>query len=255
MSGSMKHGMSRRMAVCGFLSCLGFWIVARSERGHAVVSYVWGRLRGGFSIQERVRMHGADVEKRLKPKFLAAGVSFPPSELAWIAFKDSAQLCVYARSNASGSWRWIHTYPILGMSGTTGPKLRQGDRQVPEGMYRAESLNPNSRFHLSIRLNYPNEFDRIQAKADGRTDLGSDIMIHGTTASVGCLAMGNQAAEDLFVLAAHTGKDKVEILVSPVDFRVQDLKPPLGSPSWINDLYGQLRTNLDRFPGTVVHVP
>ena len=69
-------------------------------------------------------------------------------------------------------------YPILAASGVLGPKLREGDKQVPEGIYGAEALNPNSKFHLSIRLNYPNTFDRRMAQSDGRTQLGGDIMIH-----------------------------------------------------------------------------
>jgi murein L,D-transpeptidase YafK len=66
-------------------------------------------------------------------------------------------------------------------SGGLGPKLGAGDRQGPERIYAIESLNPNSLFHLSMRLNYPNEFDQMRAKQDGRSDLGGDIMIHGST--------------------------------------------------------------------------
>jgi hypothetical protein len=61
----------------------------------------------------------------------------------------------------------LKTYPILAGSGTLGPKLVEGDGQVPEGLYRVESLNPNSSFHLALRVNYPNEFDRAKGKLDG----------------------------------------------------------------------------------------
>lgn len=74
----------------------------------------------------------------------------------------------------------IKSYPILAASGSIGPKLRESDMQVPEGVYQIESLNPNSQFHLSLRVNYPNEFDREQARIDGRAQLGGDIMIHGS---------------------------------------------------------------------------
>ena len=70
-------------------------------------------------------------------------------------------------------------------------KLKEGDGQVPEGIYHIDSLNPNSMFHLSIRLDYPNSFDKQQGKIDGRKELGSDIMIHGNTCSSGCLAIGD----------------------------------------------------------------
>ena len=84
--------------------------------------------------------------------------------------------------------------PILAASGVSGPK-REGDKQVPEGFYRIELLNPNSRYHLSLRVNYPNADDLERARQDGRalSTLGGDIMIHGGSASIGCLALGDPA--------------------------------------------------------------
>lgn len=223
-------------------------VVLRTDQGYAAASYAWIKLRGGYSVDERVRMHSGAVELRLKAKFETAAIPYPPAHLAYLAFKDTAQLHVYARGALSARWRRVLMYPILGMSGALGPKLRQGDTQVPEGIYRAEFLNANSRYHLSIRLNYPNEFDRAQADSDGRTDLGSDIMIHGTTASSGCLAMGNQAAEDLFILAALAGKEHVEIIVAPTDLRRSTLQAREGDPPWLSTLYSQIKAALSQFP-------
>ena len=141
----------------------------------------------------------------------------------------------------------IRTYPVLAASGRLGPKLKEGDRQVPEGLYRIESLNPNSMFHLSLRVNYPNEFDRRQASRESRTNLGGDIMIHGSNASIGCLAMGDEAAEDLFILAAETGIDKITVLLSPVDFRkraMPEVTHPL--PEWTDVLYEQIKQELSK---------
>jgi murein L,D-transpeptidase YafK len=141
----------------------------------------------------------------------------------------------------------IRTYPILAASGRLGPKLKEGDRQVPEGLYRIESLNPNSMFHLSLRLNYPNEFDRKQARLENRTNLGGDIMIHGSNASIGCLAMGDEAAEDLFILAAETGIDKVTVVLSPVDFRKKVFpKVTYPLPEWTGILYEQIKQELSK---------
>jgi murein L,D-transpeptidase YafK len=96
-----------------------------------------------------------------------------------------------------------------------GPKLREGDRQVPEGVYRIASLNPNSRFHLSMEVNYPNDFDRAMAAKDGRVNLGGQIFIHGGTASIGCLAMGDAVIERLFVLVARVGRENVRVVIAP----------------------------------------
>jgi murein L,D-transpeptidase YafK len=136
----------------------------------------------------------------------------------------------------------------LKASGKLGPKLREGDRQVPEGLYRIESLNPNSRFHLSLRVNYPNAFDRDMAAREGRTNLGGDIMIHGSKVSIGCLAMGDTAAEDLFVLAAETGIDNISVILSPLDFRVRDFEGDFSTmPHWIPELYKRIRTELRKY--------
>lgn len=244
--------VARRVVLIAFVLALLFAIAAavvlRTEQGYAAASYAWVKLRGGYTVEERIRMHACAVEARLRARFEAAAVPYPPARLAYIAFKDSAQLELYAQAHPSAEWRRVHIYPILGMSGDLGPKLRQGDMQVPEGIYRAEFLNANSRFHLSIRLNYPNEFDLAQARSDGRTQLGSDIMIHGTAASIGCLAMGNQAAEDLFILAALTGKEQVEIVVAPTDLRHLPVHIPDGAPIWLPTLYHRIKAALSRFP-------
>jgi murein L,D-transpeptidase YafK len=133
----------------------------------------------------------------------------------------------------------LKTYPILAASGTAGPKTREGDRQVPEGEYEIESLNPNSLYHLALRLNYPNEDDVEAAKSEGRTGLGGDIMIHGSDASVGCLAMGDPAIEELFVLVADTGLDKVSVLIAPWDFSRRPA--PEDKREWVRNRYRTLR--------------
>lgn len=223
-------------------------LALRNERGQAAVSYLWSQLRGHYTVEERIQMHGSAVAARLQPRFAQAQVTYPPAHLAYVAFKDTAELHVYARAAPSTAWRFVHTYPILGLSGVMGPKLREGDLQVPEGLYRAEFLNANSRFHLSIRLDYPNEFDRARAATDGRTQLGSDIMIHGTASSIGCLAVGNQAAEDLFILAALTGKENLEIIVAPTDLRLNPAPVRAAAPAWLPELYTGIQAALRAFP-------
>jgi hypothetical protein len=244
----VARGITLTVIALAIVVAVSATVILRTEQGYAAASYAWIKLRGGYTVDERVRMHSGAVEARLKPKFDEAAVPYPPAQLAYVAFKDSAKLHIYARVDPSAEWRRVHTYPILGMSGDLGPKLRQGDMQVPEGIYQAEFLNANSRFHLSIRLNYPNDFDRAQANAEGRTDLGSDIMIHGTAASIGCLAVGNQTAEDLFILAALTGRERVEIVIAPTDLRRGALPAPEGAPPWLTVLYSQIKAALSRFP-------
>jgi hypothetical protein len=220
-----------------------------TEPGIVLLRYLRFKILGGYSLEQRIALHAGDVEGRLRNAFVAADLHYPPRELAFLAFKDQRLLTVFARDTSSSNWAKVVSYPILGLSGRPGPKLAAGDGQVPEGSYRAVFLHPNSRFHLAIRLDYPNDYDRARADEDARTDLGSDIMIHGSSSSVGCLAMGDQAAEDLFILAALAGQERVKILIAPTDLRrATHFAPPPG-PLWVNDLYQRLRVALDQFPG------
>jgi murein L,D-transpeptidase YafK len=127
--------------------------------------------------------------------------------------------------------------------------LKEGDSQVPEGIYKIDSLNPNSLYHLALRVGYPNEWDQEQARKDGRKDLGGDIMIHGGGGSCGCLAMGDEVAEDLFVLAARTGVENIRLVISPVDFRVQNLPAQTPAvPFWTGQLYSSIKSELSQLP-------
>lgn len=200
------------------------------------------------TVEDRVAELGTVVNTRLKPLFDAKGIAYPPAQLTFIGLKQEGFLQVYA-AGPEGEFKHIKTYPILAESGGSGPKLRESDGQVPEGLYKIESLNPNSRFHLSLRVNYPNELDRKMAKIDKRTRLGGDIMIHGSHYSIGCLAMGDPAAEDLFVLAAKTGLKNISVILSPIDFRVRNLQPGIGGlPTWTDQLYQSIRKELEKYP-------
>lgn len=136
----------------------------------------------------------------------------------------------------------LNTYAILAASGGAGPKLREGDGQVPEGVYRVAVLNPMSRYHLSMGLDYPNAFDRERGAEDGRDRLGSEIYIHGGETSVGCLAIGDGAIEELFWLAAIAGIERVRVVIAPNDGRGgRALDKPADAPAWIDALHGTIR--------------
>lgn len=191
------------------------------------------------SIEERLKEYGPAARARLAPQLERAGLAWPPKSLVLVGLKRELELRVYASDD--GAPRLLCTYPLLAASGTPGPKLREGDRQVPEGEYAIEALNPNSRFHLALRVAYPSEADREQGERDGRAGLGSDIMIHGGSASIGCLAIGNEAIEEVFVLAAAVGIEQVRVLLCPNDLRSS--APPaqvLAALPWMSARYAQL---------------
>jgi len=204
-------------------------------------------LRGKYTVNDRIKEYGEIVKNRLKNDFKNIATEYPPEFLVYICLKQEHKLEVWA-SRDDKTYMFVKSYPVLGLSGSLGPKLKEGDGQVPEGIYIIDSLNPNSAFHLSIRLDYPNDFDRTMGKNDKRLSLGSDIMIHGKTCSVGCLAMGDLAAEDLFILSAQTGIDNVKIIISPIDFRINKLPENMPElPKWSSVLYSELKIELQKY--------
>ena len=193
--------------------------------------------------------YGEPAKKRILPYFQKASVNYPPDSLILLVIKKDRELQVYA-ANKDKTPVFIRSYPLRAKSGKLGPKLREGDFQIPEGIYKITSLNPNSRYHLSMRINYPNNFDLEKAKADGRDNPGRDIFIHGKAASIGCVSIGDEPIEELFVLSENTGLDKTKVVICPVDFRKEQIPEEIKAqlPNWIDQLYGKLRSEIGTFP-------
>ena len=203
------------------------------------------------TVEDRIAEYEPVVRERLAPVFKRIQAAYPPNRIILAGFKHERRLEVWVASSETDPLRLLKTYPLLGASGTLGPKLEAGDMQVPEGVYRVESLHPNSLFHLALRVDYPNAYDRAKGRQDGRNNLGSDIMIHGKTSSMGCLAMGDEAIEELFILAARTGIENISIILSPVDFRRKGLPENLPQlPDWSTELYQRIEAALMQIGGS-----
>jgi murein L,D-transpeptidase YafK len=110
-------------------------------------------------------------------------------------YKKESELEVWKRVN--GQYAHLKTYPICRWSGQLGPKVKEGDRQAPEGFYTINpgQMNPNSSFYLSFDTGYPNAFDR----AHGRT--GKYLMVHGDCSSSGCYAMTDEGIAEVYAIA------------------------------------------------------
>lgn len=204
--------------------------------------------KGARSIDDALYAFAPSALDQIKPYFRKAGVAYPPHEIVLIAYKDERKMELWARDN--GKFKLIRPYNIKAASGMRGPKLRQGDRQVPEGIYHIAHLNPNSNYHLSMKVDYPNEFDIDHAMYDGRHDLGGDIFIHGKNVSAGCLAMGDAAIEELFVLAAHVGASNIKVVIAPSDPRLRPLDTSHPSlPVWTPELYDRITREIFAITG------
>ena len=212
--------------------------------GRPIWTPVYYALIGKRTVGGVVEEYGPGARARLAPHLERAGVEGTPSEITLIAIKDEDRLELWVGPASKPTF--VRAYAILAASGEGGPKLREGDRQVPEGVYAIESLNPNSSYHLSMRVNYPNAFDLKHAEAEGRDEPGSDIFMHGKAVSIGCLAMGDPAIEELFVLAADVGHEHITLLIAPSDPRRAPLVPE--GPEWVAGLYATLTEAITPYP-------
>ncbi|MFL5259671.1 MAG: L,D-transpeptidase family protein [Hyphomicrobiales bacterium] len=160
-------------------------------------------------------------------------------------FKEESELELWMRGDQG--WVLFQTYPICKWSGELGPKLKQGDRQAPEGFYRvgASQLNPNSRRYRAFNLGFPNAYDREW----GRT--GSYLMVHGGCTSVGCYAMTDAQAGDIYRLvegALANGAEAVDVHAFPFRMTEVNLARHLASP-WRN-FWRELKRGYDIFEQT-----
>ncbi|AIE84800.1 L,D-transpeptidase family protein [Fimbriimonas ginsengisoli] len=146
---------------------------------------------------DRVAVARHAKEAVLRRDLKARGLIYPPSRIYLRGLKRERRLELWV-APSRGPFRLFKTYAVQALSGALGPKRREGDLQVPEGFYTVAGLNPRSRFLLSLRLNYPNARDRAHASGPP----GFDIFIHGNCVSAGCLAMGDDAIQEIYLLSA-----------------------------------------------------
>ena len=154
------------------------------------------------------------------------------------------------KAKDDGRFHLFKTYPICSYSGGLGPKVSQGDRQAPEGFYLVsqEQMNPNSKYHLSFNVGFPNAYDR----AYGRT--GQDIMVHGDCTSAGCYAMTDGVIEEIFILAYQAlqgGQEAFQIQAYP--FRMTAANMAAHQKDEWYDFWKNLKEGYDYFE--ITHLP
>ncbi|MBI5705791.1 MAG: L,D-transpeptidase family protein [Armatimonadetes bacterium] len=231
----MKGGRSAvRLAALGAVVCGLAWGVPQGLK--------WARHRAAEASGPAATAQATE----LKPLAAAAGIAWPPKRFRLVAFKQERELEVWV-GGENGTWTHLTTYPILAASGKLGPKRREGDKQVPEGLYALTTLNPQSAYHLSIKLDYPNATDIANSKVP-RKDIGSDIYLHGSNVSIGCIAIGDKPIEQVFAMAKEVPQGKRDILVCPVDFRKQPGFRIPKEAAWVGEMYAELEKQLREMP-------
>ena len=209
-------------------------------------------LTATITLEDLIRM-GQEVgseEYVIENKFLSRTLEEGLAELSAKVgdpvfiriFKEESLLEVWIRTGTE--YQHLKDYTICAYSGALGPKLKEGDRQAPEGFYKVKKhqLNPNSKFHLSFNLGYPNKYDR----AHDRT--GSFLMVHGNCVSDGCYAMTNDKIEEIYDLvesALQKGQKYVQVHAYP--FRMTEEMMALFSENEWYDFWVNLKEGYDYF--------
>lgn len=158
-------------------------------------------------------------------------------------FKQSSELEVWKQAKG-GAYKLFKTYNICEWSGTLGPKIKEGDRQAPEGFYTitAWQMNPDSIAYLSFNTGYPNKYDQVW----GRT--GADLMVHGDCSSRGCYALTNEDIAEVYALARETlnaGNQSFQLQIYPFRMTPQNLAKVADNPNM--DFWQDLKEGYDRF--------
>lgn len=158
------------------------------------------------------------VEDRVKSEFAKVGLSWPVKEIYLRSFKYDGKLEIWARNSDTLPFQLFKRYKVCAMAGAMGPKRIEGDFQVPEGFYFISEFNPRSEYHLSLKLNYPNESDRMLSD---QISPGGHIYIHGSCVTVGCIPLRDEQIEEVYLIAAaarSNGQDYIPVHIFPVDF-------------------------------------
>jgi murein L,D-transpeptidase YafK len=169
--------------------------------------------------------------------------SSPGEAMVIRIFKQSNEFEVWKRTTA-GTFKLFKTYEICAYSGTLGPKIREGDRQAPEGFYNITPglMNPNSNYYLSFNTGFPNKFDR----AWNRT--GSELMVHGDCSSRGCYSMTDEAIAEIYALVRESfagGNSIVQMQIYPFRMTPQRMAAYADNPNF--EFWRNIKEGYDRF--------
>lgn len=192
------------------------------------------------------------VEPGLKENLAASGFRLG-SPLYIRIFKETRELEIWLQPTKKAGYRLWKTFPIAGMSGKLGPKLKLGDCQAPEGFYKvdAEAMNPNSSFHLSFNVGYPNAYDQTFQRT------GNFIMVHGNRVSIGCFAMTDPVIEEIYLIAdaaLRKGQKSFGVHIFPFRMTGERMAQAVDSPwhdFWTNLHEGSLAFEETHHPPVV----
>jgi len=186
------------------------------------IIHISAKSQNSFVDYQKSFQKVSDIFKRkedtLKKQFAARNLKWPAKYIYVRSFKYDSELEVWVKNTQEEEYKLFKTYKVCALAGTLGPKRIEGDYQVPEGFYYINEFKPNSNYHLSLGLNYPNAADRILADS---SQPGGDIYIHGSCVTTGCIPITNPQIEELYIITSHArgmGEDFIPVHIYPVRF-------------------------------------
>ncbi|ESR24099.1 uncharacterized protein N177_2548 [Lutibaculum baratangense AMV1] len=197
---------------------------------------------------------GNDVAKHLRPLSYQTVAELKANDMAVESplliriFKEESELEVWKQTSA-GRFKHFKTYEICAWSGELGPKKKEGDRQAPEGFYTVTpaQMNPNSSYHLSFNIGFPNTFDRQL----GRT--GKHLMVHGACSSAGCYAMTDEVVQEIYGMARESfrgGQRSFQVQALPFRMTPANMAKHADNPNM--PFWRNLKEGVDHFEVTGV---
>lgn len=212
--------MQKNLILIAFSLLTGFILQGQPSSGlskggtnsYSFIEYQKSLPRPGEALQRK--------EDTLQKQFEAKKLLWPARYMYIRSFKYDSQLEVWVKNELSESFKLFKTYKVCALAGSLGPKRMQGDYQVPEGFYYINEFNHRSNYYLSLGLNYPNASDKILSDS---LKPGSEIYIHGSCVTVGCIPITDQQIDELYILAAHAkdqGQDFIPVHIFPIRYNV-----------------------------------
>jgi len=171
----------------------------------------------------RVKTAYTEKDVTVKDYFAAKKLNYEGFHLFIRAFKKEQKLEVWVREAGKDVHSLLHTYDFCAISGTLGPKRKEGDYQIPEGIYSINHFNPLSNFYLSLGINYPNASDKILSD---RKSPGGSIYIHGNCVTIGCIPLTDDKIKELYIMAVearNNGQEKIPVHIFPAKLTVAEM--------------------------------
>lgn len=200
----------------------------------------YSRVKNAYSEKQ------SDLETLLNSK----NIAFSSVHLYLRAYKHEGVLEVWAKNRPDQKYQLLTTYPICQSSGSPGPKRKEGDLQVPEGFYQINHFNPQSNFHLSLGINYPNKSDRVFAD---KNHPGGAIYIHGSCVTIGCIPITDDKIKELYILAVeakNNGQKAISVTICPsrmTEANITAFRKTGNYSQKVLDLWTDLKTDYEKF--------